>query len=129
MDTKQATEQVTINIQDIYTWRAYYGSTYLDESHAVSGFASVGPGCTSLVLLNQSNEAKYVVAIPDGASPVFFRRRTIAVNLVEESSTPQGTIHCVGWKRSEHDATYLFVHEDGSTLLSDNLQASLGYSL
>lgn len=110
--------------QDAYTWRAYYGpgQGYLDEFHAVAGFASVESGCTALSLQNQETEAEHVVEIPSGATPVFFRRRSITVNLVDESTESRQTMHCIGWKRDDN-AVYLFIGEDGSTLLTDNLQA------
>lgn len=125
MDTKQATEQVTINIQDIYSWRASYSDTeHLDETHAVGGFASVDQErCTSLTLLHMGTAPVHVVHIPAGAKPVFFRRRRVAVNVANETSEQQPTTHCIGWKRSENDAVYLFVDESGSTLLSSDLQA------
>lgn len=125
MDEQQATMGVSVDVRDIYTWRATYSENdSLDEKHAVGGFASVHLSrCTSLMLLDQAGNAIHVVDIPENATPVFFRRRRIAINVTDESSTPQGTTHCIGWKRSEEDAVYLFVFEDGSTLLSSDLQA------
>jgi hypothetical protein len=127
MDEEQATMEVSVNVQDIYTWRAYYDNNatdYLDESHAVAGFGSVDLArCTSITLINQANLTLYVVEVPAGAQAVFFRRRRVAISLSDESCKPQGTVHCIGWKRSDEEVAYLFVYEDGSALLSNNLQA------
>lgn len=125
MDAQQATMEVSIDVQDIYSWRATYSDgEHLDEEHAVGGFASVDQErCTALTLLYQGVVPVHVVHIPAGAKPVFFRRRRIAVNIFSEASEPHPTAHCIGWKRSEEDAVYLFVFEDGSTLLSNDLQA------
>ena len=96
MDAQQATMEVFVDVQDIYSWRAGYSSLvnkgtaisleYLDEAHAVGGFASVDlERCTHLALIDQAGKAAHVVEIPGGAKPVFFRRRRISVNVMEES--------------------------------------------
>lgn len=123
MDIQQANIEISVDIQDIYSWRASYpNGEYLDETHAVGGFGSVDlERCTSLTL--HGTVPAHVVHIPAGAKPVFFRRRSIAVNIIDETSDPQQTVHCIGWKRSEDDAVYLFVFENGATLLSSDLQA------
>ncbi len=41
---------------------------------------------------------------------------------LETSEETHKTAHCIGWKRGD-EAIYLFVLSDGSTLLTDNLQA------
>jgi len=125
MNEEQGTMEVSVNVQDIYSWRASYSDTeHLDETHAVGGFASVDQErCTALTLFYQGAVPVHAVAIPEGAKPIFFRRRRIAINLVDETSAPQETVHCIGWKRSEKDAVYLFVFENGNTLLSSDLQA------
>lgn len=117
-------QQAPIDVQDIYSWRASYSDgEYLDEMHAVGGFASVDQErCTALTLLYTGTVPIHTVHIPIGAKPVFFRRRRIAVNIMEKSSEPQPTTHCIGWKRREDDAVYLFVDECGNALLSSNLQ-------
>lgn len=118
-------QQAPIDVQDIYSWRATYSDgSHLDEEHAVGGFASVDLArCTHLALIDQSGNAAHVVEIPSGAQAVFFRRRRISVNVMKENSEPQATVHCIGWKRSEEDAVYLFVFANGTTLLSNDLQA------
>lgn len=110
---------------DAYTWTALYvDGTYLPEHEATQGFASVDQEHVKSIELHSSDDfSMHSVSIPQGAQPVFFRRRRIAINVMEESSEPQATVHCIGWKRSEEDAVYLFVFADASTLLSSDLQA------
>lgn len=62
------------------------------------------------------------VAVPEGAQPVFFRRRTRTISPALQEIIQTDTIHCIGWKAGEV-AVYLFIHADGSTLLTDDLQA------
>lgn len=124
MNTEQATKEVSVKIQDIYSWRASYGGTkHLDEENAAGGFSSVDQErCTDLTLLYMGLVPVHTVHIPQGAKPVFFRRRRIAINATDETGKPQAAVHCIGWKRSEEDAVYLFVFADGTTLLTNDLQ-------
>lgn len=125
MDAQQATLEVSVNVQDIYSWRASYSDgEHLDETQAVGGFASVDQKRCIALALYMGSVAIHTVRIPTGATSVFFRRRRISVNAVSEASEPHPTVHCIGWKRSDKDAVYLFVYEDGGTLLSDDLQAA-----
>ena len=64
---------------------------------------------------------KHSVVIPDGANPVFLRRRPFVIdsNTGDQTKT---TIHCIGWK-SEKSECYLFIFEDGSTLLTSDFNA------
>jgi hypothetical protein len=62
------------------------------------------------------------VSIPDGATPVFFRRRTVTINNSDDFVIKKPTKHCIGWKKDEQ-ACYLFVFDDGSTLLTTDKQA------
>lgn len=124
MDTEQTAPTITVHIQDAYSWRASYSDgDSLDEAHAAGGFASVDQSRITSLDLIAGESALYGVDIPGGAHAVFFRRRSLVLNLADESSAPMGTVHCIGWKRSEHDAVYLFVRPDSSTLLSSDLQA------
>jgi hypothetical protein len=124
MDNTQATMEVTIDIQDIYSWRATYSDgDHLDETHAVGGFGSVDlERCTALTLLYMETVSVHTVAVPPGAHPVFFRRRSVSLNPLDGNRELRPTVHCIGWKQGEQ-AVYLFVREDGSTLLSSDLQA------
>ena len=110
---------------DNYTWRASYGDNdHLDEADAATGFSSVDQSrLKHLHLLNVEGAALHVVAIPGGAQAVFFRRRQVVVNFTENGHGPRGPVHCIGWKKDE-EAVYLFIFEDGSTLLTDDLQAA-----
>lgn len=117
---------MAIYVPDVYTWRVtYQDGSSLHEFDAVNtigrGFAEVDSAKVKELKLASQN-LTHSVEVPAGAEPVFFRRRRVAINLTDESTTPQPTVHCIGWKRGD-EAVYLFVFDDGSTLLSDNLQA------
>lgn len=111
---------------EAYTWSAVY-----DDDTAISeydreegrGFAEVDQTrVKTLLLFPQAGGDPYIMDIPEGAQPVFFRRRSIEINLVAGESSPRPTKHCIGWKRGD-EATYLFILEDGSTSLTNDLQA------
>ncbi|SRR6266571_3206832 len=111
-------------VKDAYTWCALYKDRLaLDEEGAAHGFASALANSVESVLLIPTDLGRSVhrVSIPEGATPVFFRRRTVAFH-PDESTTAGPVVHCIGWKRDD-DGVYLFVGSDGTTLLSDNLQA------
>lgn len=124
MDIEQAATTIAVNIQDAYSWRAHYSDgDSLDESHAAGGFASVDQSRVKRLDLIAGGYALYGVDIPDGAQAVFFRRRSLSVNIAEEQVSERRTIHCIGWKQDGEDGVYLFVLPDSSTLLSSDLQA------
>lgn len=112
--------------RDIYTWRVVYDDdcTAIYEN-AENSFADVDPlrVKTLLLLPLEGTECEpQHIDIPHGAQAVFFRRRSIEINPLAEESSPRPTVHCIGWKRGD-EAIYLFVFDNGSTLLTDNLQA------
>lgn len=109
---------------DIYTWQAvYYDETVtpeFDESRPDGrGFLEVEKPVKMLQLSNP--KIWHRVAIPEDANPVFFRRRTIEIDPNSDGSK-HTTVHCIGWKRDD-EASYLFVFEDGSTLLTSDFRA------
>ena len=110
-----------ISGHDLYTWVAIYEDgtampEYDDERPDGRGWADVDATRVSrLLLVGMPGQA--VVALPSGATPVFFRRRVI-----EMVDCLARTIHCIGWKR-EREECYLFLFEDGSSLLTADLQA------
>lgn len=116
--------------KDAYTWFVVCKdgtpiAEYDDTRPDGRGFAEVdGTQVKTLELLPclPFDDVEHRVAVPDGATPVFFRRRTIELRLEDEQQTARPAIHCIGWKRDEQ-AVYLFVMADGSTLLSSDLQA------
>ncbi|SRR6266496_305481 len=111
-------------VKDVYTWCAFYKDRLaLEEESAAHGFASVDQAQVNSVLLIPADLGRSVhrVSIPDGAIAVFFRRRTVAFH-PDESMTVGATVHCIGWKRGD-DGVYLFVGDDGTTLLTDDFQA------
>jgi hypothetical protein len=113
--------------QDAYTWYALYEDDDIISEHdrpEGRGFAEVdSTRVKALVLIpSQGTGATHQIELPQDATPVFFRRRSIEIDPLQGESTQRPTIHCIGWKKGD-EATYLFVFDDGSTLLTDNLQA------
>jgi len=110
--------------QSTYIWRAIYtNGDYLDERDAEQGFSSVDQArVKSMVLLSPGDIVAHIVQIPAGAQGVCFRRHKVMLNVGDDSVVKRAPIHCIGWKQEEQ-ATYLFVLWDGSTLLSNDLQA------
>jgi hypothetical protein len=116
----------TFKQRDAYTW----GVQYVDDTCIAEydreegrGFAEVEQSRVKvLLLLSLAGDVFHSVDIPQGATPIFFRRRSIAINLLQEESSPRPTVHCIGWKRGD-EAIYLFVFDDSSTLLTTDLQA------
>ena len=119
-------------MQDIYPWLVTYeDGTTTAEYDAVRtdgrGWAEIETKpITSLALVALDGRVAHVVHLnPTFEAPVFFRRRQIAL---DGSGNEQGrvTTHCIGWKSTvpfEQSAVYLFVFPDGTTLLTDDLQA------
>ena len=109
-------------MRDLYTWRV----TYQDGSEAhepdTGSFVHVDQDQVKSLALLSAGNVEHQVDIPDGAQAVFFRRRMLAINPMNEQLQHASTIHCIGWKR-EDDGVYLFVKDDGSTLLTNDLQA------
>lgn len=113
-----------------YTWAVRYTggcevSEYDEDRPDGRGWAEIDESRVKEVALlpvENSREQAHIVALPDGATPVFFRRHTVVINLTDESRERLPTRHCIGWKR-ESEAVYLFVYDDGSTFLTDDLQA------
>lgn len=113
---------------DAYTWQIRYkGDTWLlefdNERPDGRGWAEVEHALVQSIDLLPTGEGKvHSVHIPDGATPVFFRRRQVTLDPNTEVQQHGTLAHCIGWKQDEN-AVYLFVFEDGSTLLTDDLQA------
>jgi hypothetical protein len=105
--------------KEAYTWAVHYtdGSSIREYDHPDGhGFAVVDSARVTFLTI-ESDLHSHAVGIPDGASPIFFRRRKI---LLQDGQ--RTTIHCIGWKRGD-EAIYLFISDSGDTLLTDNLQA------
>jgi hypothetical protein len=108
--------------RDMYTWNVTYeDGTRIDEYDADRpdgrGWAEVDQARVRRVEIEAYNDliTSHVVHIPQNATPVFFRRRFIELGPDGES---RRTVHCIGF-----NFCYLFIFEDGSTLLSTDLQA------
>lgn len=115
-------------MQDAYSWVVQYNDgEILFEDDAENGFASVDKEKVhTLVLLPAiKGVVSHCVTTPAGAEPVFFRRRSriIAISAEGIEDERQGqTVHCIGWRKDD-EASYLFIFPDGSTLLTNDLQA------
>lgn len=116
-------------LHDVYTWQVLYtddtSTSEYDETRPDGrGWAEREAKEVTTITLARVADGTVVqsIDIPEGAEPVFFRRRTLTISLTDDSRQ-QGTLaHCIGWK-SEQEAVYLFVFDDGSTLRSSDLQA------
>jgi hypothetical protein len=112
--------------KETYTWIAIcQDGTDMQEYDASRpdgrAFSEIDATQIRQIKLESSDNAlrSHYVDIPSHALPVFFRRRKVELNPNEQK---QSTVHCIGWKR-ENEACYLFVDDNGNTLLTDNLQA------
>jgi hypothetical protein len=113
--------------QEAYTWYALYKDDDIISEYdrpEGRGFVEVDQDrVKALVLIpSQVTGATHQVEVPHGATPIFFRRRSITIDPLQGETGNRVTTHCIGWKRGDK-AMYLFIHGDGSTLLSTDLQA------
>jgi hypothetical protein len=114
---------------DVFTWHVEYrDGTILreyDETDSPGrGFAEVDQAQVQTVALSLPTlppQSVHHVSVPDGATPIFFRRRKIELNPNTGEQT-QMTIHCIGWKNDDR-GIYLFACDDGSTLLTTDFMA------
>lgn len=118
---------IPLHATDVYTWRVLYQDgtqiPEFDESRPDGrGFAEVDSSQVVALELLQDQEIAHRASILAHATPVFVRRRRIVVNPEDESIVNCSTVHCIGWNRGE-DTSYLFIFEDGSTLLSSDFMA------
>jgi hypothetical protein len=119
---------------DAYTWRVEYHNDVIIPEFDIErpdgrGFAEVNSEQVKTLELwplllspiDQQMIPVHRVSIPEGATPVFFRRRfTIAF---QGDDTPGVSVkHCIGWKKDD-SACYLFVFVDGSSLMTDDFHA------
>ena len=131
--------------RDIYTWRVIFEDGTLVEEYDLErsdgrGFAEIGEKPVKRLELEANNDnnfgylhdltTSHSMLIPHGATPVFFRRRRVEINPNTDEIQGSSTVHCIGWKREENEgvpykiaAMYLFIYADGSTLVTDDLQA------
>lgn len=111
--------------KDAYTWTAFYSTdsaVYELDRPEGRGFAEVEKPLVKALGLDSETLPCHRAIIPESAEPIFFRRRSVEIKLSDESQMPRSTIHCIGWRRDDL-GVYLFVFEDGSCLLSNDLQA------
>lgn len=107
---------------ETYAWYVIYDEHTGFHEFDVNSFADVDQARVKTLLLLQGTQVSHRVDIPQGAQPIFFRRRRIEINLRSEQASDHTTTHCIGWKRGD-EAVYLFAFDDGSTYLTTDLQA------
>ena len=115
---------------DAFTWSvAFVDGTVLhefdEERTDGRGWSEIGEKPVKIIMLATPEiDQVHRIEMPPNAQPVFFRRRYVTINSGEQESTdpPQCLAHCIGWKRGE-ESVYLFVLNNGSTLLTNDLQA------
>lgn len=114
--------------KEAYTWRvvctdgSYIGEYDRKEGRGFAEVSDMQIRTLDLIPCIPFDDVIHRVLIPDGATPVFFRRRSVDVNPLGGEVQPRPTVHCIGWKQGEV-AVYLFISSDGNTLLTDDLQA------
>lgn len=114
-------------MQDTYMWLVSRADgTSLQEFDEARpdgrGWSEIGKDPIKDIFLTTSEGNRvHRVIVPAAATPVFFRRRTVAINPMSGQEEDRSTTHCIGWKYGEN-AAYLFVFEDGSVLLTNDLQ-------
>lgn len=116
-------------VKDVYTWRAtYQDGTSTNEYDEIRpdgrGWAEREAKEVATITLARVSDGTVAqsIDVPDGAEPVFFRRRSVTFGPTDESAQHGTLAHCIGWTRGD-EAVYLFVRDDGTTLLSSDLQA------
>ncbi len=129
-----------------FLWRAIYSDAYLDEQSDTASDCAGGDAVhtnddrtehvfacidqehlLALVLIPQvPGLSTYVLKLTDGTRPIFFRRHQMTVNPLTGEEIDHTTVTCFGWQRSvsgETVAAYTFLFDDGSVVVSDDLQA------
>jgi hypothetical protein len=118
--------------QDAYTWQVFYedGAAVRehDEAEGVSWSEATRKTVSEIALCSASSgrEIRHIVQVPEGAIPVFFRRRSLMIDpmATEGDGKYQATAHCIGWKREETgEEVYQFILEHGASILTSDLQA------
>jgi hypothetical protein len=122
---------MAVEIKEAYTWCV----TLHDDTQIVEfdddrpdgrGFSELDKSqkaqIKTLHLFRPNGLYSYVVTIPDGAEPVFFRRNPIEISLSENKEVGRTRINCIGWKQGD-SACYLFVFGDGSVLMTSDFRA------
>ena len=71
---------------------------------------------------------RHILALPDGARPIFFRRRLALQELDSQQVVDSGIrpITCIGWQKTvegKNVASFTFLLEDGTSVLSDDRDA------
>ncbi len=117
-------------MSDVFTWIACYddGSSLMEiESDGTEhGFAEVDLDRLSAFVLNPMREGlpSPVVKIDraGGQRPIFFRRRSIALDPETHGEANRSTITVLGWQKTvegKNVKSFAALYEDGSVLISD----------
>lgn len=123
------TVEIAPQVQDAWQWVAHYvdGETLpeYDAGHPTGrGWKDVDLTRVAYVVLQSQmpHLAHHVLKLPVGAEPVFLRRRVIGLDPVTDQETSRATITLLGWRRGDKES-FVFYFEDGSSLISDDLNA------
>lgn len=106
-------------MRDVYTWHVeYVDGEILTEADAEAlggAWDHVDNDRVRAIILMpvQSDRQPVIARLPDGATPIFFRRRTRTLETQEE----QESITCLGWK-TDHAASYLWVWDGGKVAMT-----------
>lgn len=133
MDTLDMPQLETgFDFPDLWTWVALYddGSRLFEYDETGShGFTEVDLSRLRVFLLVPTQpgfSTHHVQIAPSkGQRPIFFRRRSIQL-AQDGSEVEKKTVHCLGSQSTVQGvnvASYLFLFEDGSSLLTDDYQA------
>jgi hypothetical protein len=115
-------------VADRWTWvaRRTDGTDYpeIGPDGIARGWAEAGADIRAIWLLPQGGGERMPVAVwvPAGATAVCFRRRRRALSLGGRAGAEQPSLTVVGWERGDQ-AVYLFVDDDGSSILTTDREA------
>lgn len=115
---------------DAWTWIACYddGSSLMEiePDGTEHGFAEVDLARLSAFVLNPMRDGlpAPIVKIDraSGQRPIFFRRRTIALDPALGTEEKRSTITVLGWQKTvegKNVKSFVALYEDGSVLISD----------
>ncbi len=111
---------------EAFSWSVVLADGPMVSEEEAGSFAAVAHRPVRTIILDpHAGSPPVFVRVPEGARPIFFRRRKIVLDPAGEE-TDRRTITCAGYQTTEggrNRAVYLFVFEDGTLLLTDRHDA------
>ena len=111
-------------MSDRWTWTAHLvdgtAVAEYDDAGVARGWAAVDGRAVRAIVLTPTAAGlpgPMVATVPEGATPVLFRRRTLTVQADGGAVVEQRTATCAGWER-EGQGCYLVAFDDGAILLT-----------